>query len=452
MAENRKIIQLHKKGDKDDKWTPLTTGECVQLTNYKNDGVTSGTITNAVDDANGNFDNLNTALMKLENRKANTNELADVAFSGSYNDLEDKPELENTQADWDEDDSDEPSYIKNKPSAFSGATNSANGTSGLVPQPNSGDEEKFLKGDGMWATIELPESMTFEGTVGSGVTINGTTTNATESSLPSATKSKVGHFYKVLGTYTYGGNNGITGDVFICAKRSSSYEWVYIPSGDDNYNVVSVGIDGLCPSLPNESNTTKFLKGDGTWATPPDTDTNTFRPIKVNGTQKLADNVNTALDLVAGNNITLNESNGAVTINATNVTIADNLTTNDSSQVLSAKQGKILNDTKASKQIDEALNGVVIAIKSGYNYTTPFNMSLASLTITYDSTNPNGMGDLETNIRFVVGSSAFTFTPPTGAKYVDAIPQWENGHEYIISVYKGLFVFGEVFSFDNNNS
>jgi len=47
-------------------------------------------------------------------------------------------------------------------------------------------------------------------------------------------------------------------------------------------------------------------------------DTNTWRPIKVNGTEKLGSGTDTnALDLVAGTNITLSESGGAVTINAT---------------------------------------------------------------------------------------------------------------------------------------
>lgn len=37
--------------------------------------------------------------------------------------------------------------------AFTGATSSAAGTTGLVPQPQAGDQGKFLKGDGTWTTI-----------------------------------------------------------------------------------------------------------------------------------------------------------------------------------------------------------------------------------------------------------------------------------------------------------
>ncbi len=38
-------------------------------------------------------------------------------------------------------------------SDFTGATSEADGTAGLVPQPDSGDEGKYLKGDGTWDTV-----------------------------------------------------------------------------------------------------------------------------------------------------------------------------------------------------------------------------------------------------------------------------------------------------------
>ena len=63
------------------------------------------------------------------NQKVNSSALAKVATSGSYNDLKNKP---------------------SSLSVFKGATSSANGTSGLVPQPNKGDNQKWLSGDGTW--------------------------------------------------------------------------------------------------------------------------------------------------------------------------------------------------------------------------------------------------------------------------------------------------------------
>lgn len=65
MAEGRKIVQLHKKDDRNDQWIPLTTGECVWMTDYENNGET-GEIEQT--------DNLNNAIAKLENRKADSGE------------------------------------------------------------------------------------------------------------------------------------------------------------------------------------------------------------------------------------------------------------------------------------------------------------------------------------------------------------------------------------------
>lgn len=62
------------------------------------------------------------------NQKVNSSALAKVATSGSYIDLKDKPKF----------------------LSFKGATSSTNGTSGLVPQPNKGDNQKWLSGDGTW--------------------------------------------------------------------------------------------------------------------------------------------------------------------------------------------------------------------------------------------------------------------------------------------------------------
>ena len=37
-----------------------------------------------------------------------------------------------------------------------GATSTAAGNSGLVPVPQAGDQNKFLKGNGTWSTIDIP--------------------------------------------------------------------------------------------------------------------------------------------------------------------------------------------------------------------------------------------------------------------------------------------------------
>ncbi len=60
-------------------------------------------------------------------------------------------------------------------------------------------------------------------------------------------------------------------------------------------------------------------KADITGLGIPGSDTNTHRPIQVNGTQVLGDNT-TALNLKAGSNVSISNSSGTITISATDTT------------------------------------------------------------------------------------------------------------------------------------
>lgn len=61
---------------------------------------------------------------------------------------------EQVQANWTEEDSGEPSFIQNKPGNFQGATANDNGTSGFVPAPTTADKDKFLCGNGQWSEVD----------------------------------------------------------------------------------------------------------------------------------------------------------------------------------------------------------------------------------------------------------------------------------------------------------
>ena len=66
----------------------------------------------------------------------------------------------NVQSDWNVTDDTADAFIKNKPNVqytsaipdVSGATGSTGGAGGLVPAPIAGDQVKFLRGDGTFAT------------------------------------------------------------------------------------------------------------------------------------------------------------------------------------------------------------------------------------------------------------------------------------------------------------
>ena len=48
---------------------------------------------------------------------------------------------------------------------------------------------------------------------------------------------------------------------------------ITISATDTTYSTVSKTSSGLCPQLPNETTTTKYLRQDGKWETPPDNNT-----------------------------------------------------------------------------------------------------------------------------------------------------------------------------------
>ena len=80
--------------------------------------------------------------------------------------------------------------------------------------------------------------------------------------------------------------------------------------------IYTAGSRGLVPD-PGTGDYDKFLKGDGTWAIP--TDTNTFRTVTIGGTSIGTSN---DLDISAGTNVSFTgtAADGDITINSTNTT------------------------------------------------------------------------------------------------------------------------------------
>ena len=84
-----------------------------------------------------------------------------------------------------------------------------------------------------------------------------------------------------------------------------------------------------------------------------------YRPIQVNGTQILANNSSTALNLKTGNNISITNSSGTVTINATNTTYSagTGLSLNSSNNTFSVKTGYTTDANNRNYKVAADSNG-----------------------------------------------------------------------------------------------
>ena len=60
-----------------------------------------------------------------------------------------------------------------------------------------------------------------------------------------------------------------------------------IKDTNNTYSTVSKTSSGLCPQLPNETTTTKYLRQDGKWVTPPNNDTQDTAGASIDNTNKL---------------------------------------------------------------------------------------------------------------------------------------------------------------------
>ena len=162
-------------------------------------------------------------------------------------------------------------------SNMTAATSSVAGKSGLVPAPAAGAQTKYLRGDGTWQT---PPNTTYGVATGSSnglmaaadkTKLDGIATGANKYTHPSYTAKSSG-LYKVT--------VDATGHVSAAtAVTKSDITGLGIPSSDTNTWIAlkgattsAAGTAGYVPA-PAAGAANRYLRSDGTWTVPPDTNT-----------------------------------------------------------------------------------------------------------------------------------------------------------------------------------
>ena len=319
-------------------------------------------------------------------------------------------------------DGQEGSYYQPKVSALGSATQpiyiSGSGTFGTcnVDTEPTQSSANLITSGAVWKAIDdLPEPMVMRGTLG---------TNGTITSLPTASASNEGDTYKVITAGTYASQAAKVGDVFVSCKPvgASAYEWILIPAGD--------------------------------------TDTDTWRNIKVNGTEKLTTGISSgAVDFVNGTNTTVsfNATGNKIQINASDTaTAVDNILdgSNNGTAITYApyesRQDKLCFYTGTT-----APNGTTRLNANAYLYATRLydngTRVLTSHQTIYGLTikNPAGTNTLsydpKTAAASLTGELIHSLTNVSGTAEVTTSGSrnaaiWEGTADGVTSLYTGLMV------------
>lgn len=179
---------------------------------------------------------------------------------------------------------------------FSKDTSAASGYNGLVPAPsyNNNSTTRFLREDGTWVvptnTTYSVVSSTANGLAPKVINTNTSTVTNTYYVLASTNGSAAPSWYKLPATTfandntTYTLSGALSGNTFVTTLTPSSgtATAATVPAMTAAKSDTD-GAAGLVPA-PAAGNQNKFLKGDGTWATPTDSHYTTHLYVGASGT------------------------------------------------------------------------------------------------------------------------------------------------------------------------
>lgn len=211
--------------------------------------------------------------------------------------------------------------ITNPVDIMTGATASADGVAGLVPAPHAGDQGKFLRGDGTWATaitsdIKVRQALDtsnknypllFSYAETSSTTTNIDNTSRRNNSIyvnPSTGTVTATNFAGKINNHTVNADvpsnavftdttyalSGTTYDTnntaqIVTLRPSSGSDTTATIAAMTGASSSTAGKAGLVPK-PAAGDQSKFLRADGTWVVPSNTDTKVTQNISSDTTGK----------------------------------------------------------------------------------------------------------------------------------------------------------------------
>ena len=245
--------------------------------------------------------------------------LSKVATSGSYSDLSGTPSIATTSAnglmsstDKSNLDTIKGSYIKS--ATKSGQTLTLTNQDGTAVSLTNTDTNTNT-----WRNIKVNSASTDSLGTGTGTGalnfLSGTNTTASYDTTNKGIKYNVAVTNKGA-TLSYGGTSTVAtiGSTDVTVKMPAQYSHpTYTTASSGLYKIT---VDGT----GHVSGAIAVTKADITALGIPSSDTNTQREIKVGGTSKIGSDSSTALDFIAGNNVSLSYDSGKLTISAEDTT------------------------------------------------------------------------------------------------------------------------------------
>ena len=247
------------------------------------------------------------------------------------------------------------------------------GTNGFTVTPSGGTAQTVT------VTPSIANNITGSGTSGYLAKFNGTNTITSGPQLGSSTTTYLrndGSWETPPDTDRYVNSATFTDDT--TSNSSNPVKMTLTRAGSDTATVtanipkVSSSTAGVVPkgaTVSTQSQSTKFLREDGSWAAPSyTTNTNTWRNIQVNGTQKLGTGTGTgALNFKDGTNTTVTYDSG-IKINATDTKVTQTLNnTQGSYYPLLFSKKTIDDDAETTDTVYRSSN--IFINPNGYLYT-----------------------------------------------------------------------------------